>query len=582
MTAQDDTKEDGDQEKAFELELETLNVELATVRIERGKQRQQLEKLTQEQTQLQSTRERGMKRNQISGQLHDLGISVGQKERSKHRALEDLEQAKSHHRQLKRTLELLKGGVQDIVDRSSNDYLDTSIEGTRRAALRQELLKNIVRHNLKGLNLTAPQFTHHDDEDSEAEDIKEEADDKVIGLLGPTAGSPSTLSTASSSTNHSRHASARTRSIRSSDQSERNTGRNTPRRTRSEQVRSGKSSLGSIISHSSEQQRGRKAPARSQSEQSDIRSLVSSVEPSERSRSHSTKSRSSSSKRKSSCSNDRSERSPGQNIHRRTRSEQVKLDSSSLGSIISRKPPMRSQSEPRRTRSEQIRSGSSSMGSIISHSSEQQRGRRAPARSQNEQSDIRSLASSVEPSERSRSHSTKSRSSSSKQKSSRSNDRLERSPGQNIHRRTRSEQLKSESSSLGSIISHRSEQQRGRKPPLRSQNEQTDIRSLASSIEPSERSRSLSSKSRSPSSKRRSTRSKSAKRRRGQRKKKQQQQQEQQQATPNEENESLPIAAMTPRRPAAGPRSLFEMLERGGEDESTVSEGTPKTCNTRD
>ena len=450
MTVQG-AKGDADQEKAFELELEALNVELANVKIERDKQRQQLEQLTQEQRELQLSRDKGMKRNQLSEQLQDLGISVSQKERSKHRALEDLEQAKSHHRQLKRTLELLEGGVQDIVDRSTNDYSDTSIEGTRRGALRQELLKNILRHNWQNLN--APQLTHHDDEDSEVDDIQEEENDKVVALFGPTAGNTSRLSTASSSTNHSRQASTRTRSTRSSDRSERSPGRNTPRRTRSEQVKSGNSSLESIISHSSEQQRGRKAPMRSQSEQTGTRSLAST---SERSRSSSTKSRSSSSRRKSTRSNDRSERSPSRNT-------------------------------PGRTRSEQVKSGSSSLGSIISHRSEQQRGRKAPMRSQSEQSGITPLAS-VETSERSRSH------------------------------------------------------------------------------------------SRSSSSRQKSARSKSAKRRRGQRK----QQQQQQQASPDEDNESRPISPMTPTRPAAGPTSLIKMLERGREDESTGSEGTPKTCNTRD
>jgi hypothetical protein len=275
MAAQE-AKGDADQEKAFELELEALNVELATVRIERDKQRQQLEQLTQEQTELQSSKGQRMKRNKISEQLQDLEICVSKKERTKHLALEELEQAKSHHRQLKRTLELLKGGVQDIVDRSSNDYLDTSIEGTRRSALRQELLNNILRHNWQ--NFTAPQPTHHGDEDSEADDIQEWEDDEAVGLFGPTAGNASRLSTASSST-------TRTRSARSSDRSERSPGRNTPRRTRSEQSKSVSSSLGSI-SQSSEQKLGRRAPMRSQSEQSG-RSLASVEKESRRKNSRS-------------------------------------------------------------------------------------------------------------------------------------------------------------------------------------------------------------------------------------------------------------------------------------------------------
>jgi hypothetical protein len=289
--APQDAKGNADPGRAFELELEALNSELATVTFERDKQRQQLEQLTQEQTELQSSRGQRIKRNQISEQLQDLEISVSKKERSKLRALEDLDEAKSHYRQLKRTLELLKGGVQDIVDRSSNDHLDSSIEGTRRAALRQELLNNILKHNLQNVTnyVTTPQLTHHDqhhDEESEADDIQEEQDDKVVGLFGPTAGNASRLSTASLSTTHSRHASARTRSTHS-DQSERSSGRNTPRRARSEQSKLG-ISLGSI-SQISGQQRGRKAPMRSQSEQSG-RSLTS-VEKSERSRSRSSSKR---------------------------------------------------------------------------------------------------------------------------------------------------------------------------------------------------------------------------------------------------------------------------------------------------
>ncbi|KAG7363337.1 hypothetical protein IV203_026697 [Nitzschia inconspicua] len=142
---------------ALEAELEKVNLELSIVRNERNKQRQQLASLSEENKQLTHQKEQRLKRNQLSSQLQDLNKVVKRKTSKKQRALEDLEQAKSRHRQLKRTVDLLQGGVQAVLSKSY--YYDQkeskTTEGKVRSQRRQELLKSLVSEDLKTKLLTS-------------------------------------------------------------------------------------------------------------------------------------------------------------------------------------------------------------------------------------------------------------------------------------------------------------------------------------------------------------------------------------------------------------------------------------------
>ena len=183
-----ETNGDGDLFKSLELQLEALQVELTTVRNERSKQRQQLEQLQQEQTNLVLQKEQRDKRNQLSEQMFDLEISVGKKEQAKQKALEDLEQAKSRYRQLKRTFGLLKEGVSDIIEKSTQDF-DTSIEGTRKAAARQQILDDLLKQDW----LKSAPFAAFEDDASEADEIEDDSDHYIIGLFSRKSAAASKM-----------------------------------------------------------------------------------------------------------------------------------------------------------------------------------------------------------------------------------------------------------------------------------------------------------------------------------------------------------------------------------------------------
>jgi hypothetical protein len=70
--------------------------------------------------------------------------TVDEKRRQQRQQKEDLEQSETHRRQLSRTLELLQGGVQEILEKSAND--STRTEEAKQLAMqqRQEALKTLV------------------------------------------------------------------------------------------------------------------------------------------------------------------------------------------------------------------------------------------------------------------------------------------------------------------------------------------------------------------------------------------------------------------------------------------------------
>jgi hypothetical protein len=173
---------------ALEAELEKVNLELWTVRNERDKQRQQLASLTEEFNQLSHQKEQRIKRSQLSSQLQDLTKSLKRKTSKKLRAIEDLEQVKSRHRQLLKTVDLLQGGVQTILSKSYFfDQRDSNTdEGKLRTQQRQQLLKGLLSEELKTKMLTSSLSTLNinvhdprqndrwDDEDDEINDKAEE------------------------------------------------------------------------------------------------------------------------------------------------------------------------------------------------------------------------------------------------------------------------------------------------------------------------------------------------------------------------------------------------------------------------
>jgi hypothetical protein len=171
---------------ALEAELEKVNLDLSTVRNERDKHRQQLASLSEEYNQLSYQKEQRMKRSQLSSQLQDLTKSVKRKTSKNLRALEELEQVKSRHSQLKKTVDLLQGGVQVILSKSY--YFDQKSsktdEGKLRTQQRQQLLKGLLSEELKMKLLTSSLSSlnfdiHGHHENGRREDEDDDINDKV-------------------------------------------------------------------------------------------------------------------------------------------------------------------------------------------------------------------------------------------------------------------------------------------------------------------------------------------------------------------------------------------------------------------
>jgi hypothetical protein len=157
----------------LEKEFEAVSLELTTIRNARDKQRVQLEQLHQEHTVLQDQKELRQERHKLQQQLQDLQSTLATKvQQHQMFAVEDLEQTKSHHSQLTRTLQLMQNGVQEILERSAQDQ-NSSTEGKQRAQQRKKLLKELLQLDddwkSKDVPLTIPE--DHPDED---EDIDED------------------------------------------------------------------------------------------------------------------------------------------------------------------------------------------------------------------------------------------------------------------------------------------------------------------------------------------------------------------------------------------------------------------------
>ena len=132
--------------EALEEQVSHAMVELMALRRERQKQRIQLEQVTKEHQSLMTQKDLRIERIKLYEHLRELEGTVDAKALVKRLAIEELEQTKSHLRQLQKTLKLLQGGVEQILEQSANDP-STTLEGRSRAAMRQALLKQILEQD---------------------------------------------------------------------------------------------------------------------------------------------------------------------------------------------------------------------------------------------------------------------------------------------------------------------------------------------------------------------------------------------------------------------------------------------------
>ena len=153
----------------LEQELESVSLEAEAARKERDKQRKELDSLKEEHTMLLKQKDQTALRKKLFADLQDLSKSVEKKVRQNQSAQEDLEQAKTHNRQLKRTLALLQEGVQQILEKSTQDVPRTEQERAR-AQKRQEILRSLFAKDAFNLNNMPSSVLAEEDEDEDIHD----------------------------------------------------------------------------------------------------------------------------------------------------------------------------------------------------------------------------------------------------------------------------------------------------------------------------------------------------------------------------------------------------------------------------
>ena len=114
---EDDDEEIGPSNPAeygiLEKQAAAAESELSAIRTERDRQRQQLAQLKEEQSMLLNQRGLRIERHKLQQQLLEMEQSLEQTKNAHKLAREELEQTKTHHYQLKRTLKLLQAGVEE-------------------------------------------------------------------------------------------------------------------------------------------------------------------------------------------------------------------------------------------------------------------------------------------------------------------------------------------------------------------------------------------------------------------------------------------------------------------------------------
>lgn len=148
--------------------LDTAELELSAIRTERDRQRQQLEQLQQEHDSLINQKELRQERHKLNQQMVDLVQSVDRRKYAHQLAQEGLEQTRTRHYQLEKTLKLLQASVENVLEQSNTDG-DRTIQGIQRANQRQELLTKLLKADWKSQGSLASAIFDEDYETEEEE-----------------------------------------------------------------------------------------------------------------------------------------------------------------------------------------------------------------------------------------------------------------------------------------------------------------------------------------------------------------------------------------------------------------------------
>jgi hypothetical protein len=170
---------DAQYRRELELELERLTKELADVRVEKAQQRQRIDNLQVEQTQLKDQLGAKMSggkelRTDLTQQLHTLHQVVRQKKTEHSKVKQDWERSQEQYTQLKQTVGLFQGSSVLDGDSLQGDDLDNQTVQSK-DAVQSMMGSMVIEHAAMMSGLKAEQY-----QDSEAKlnDWDEEEDDE--------------------------------------------------------------------------------------------------------------------------------------------------------------------------------------------------------------------------------------------------------------------------------------------------------------------------------------------------------------------------------------------------------------------
>jgi len=146
--------------------------ELSRLRQERGKQRMELHQQVQAHERLQIQKDSRLERIKLQEQIQELHDIKEAKLLLKQMASEELDRTMTLYRRLQKTLKLLQGGIEYILEQSTNDsacFSTTDSAGRIRANERQALLMEILEENRDKTILL-------DSDDEEVEEIELKAE----------------------------------------------------------------------------------------------------------------------------------------------------------------------------------------------------------------------------------------------------------------------------------------------------------------------------------------------------------------------------------------------------------------------
>ena len=178
---------------SLEEHLSKVTLELTVIRQERDKQRLQLDPLTKENQALMNQRELRLERIKLQEQLNELQGVIDAKLLVQKVELEGLEQVKSRFRQLQRTLKLMQGSVEQILEQSASDT-STSLEDRNKATMRQALLKQMLQQDWRSQLSLYHDEIHDDGDDGGGPQRfyqKKQRYDSINSMMSELANSPS-------------------------------------------------------------------------------------------------------------------------------------------------------------------------------------------------------------------------------------------------------------------------------------------------------------------------------------------------------------------------------------------------------